>query len=383
MNRARNVRLLVLGNGAPGAEKQAIALGKRLGHNLLKHTLLHRSHVLCPPVECVRVTLENSCLLSPLLQIFGARLTGNPLFGYEKHVTNQLFPVQPSVRDLNVVIGCGRSTVSLCAVMKQLEPQRTFNVQIQHPRVPLTWFNAVIAPRHDFPRGEGGVSNLFLTSGAVHDITPEMLQQHGREWCQELDEKLRGRQKRVVWLLGGPCRGFAFIERDAERMVEELVRALSCDDEVALLVTFSRRTPKNVQKVVRRELKIRFPIPGQLLLWEGTERRNPYYALLSTASCIVTTPDSISMTTEAIASGKPVFTIGLETCTGKFLRFHEYLFKAKAMTPFTPDAVTALLRHDIQNNNALSAALNNEISTIVDAITKDIHRTLEHIETTT
>ncbi|KAG7390989.1 hypothetical protein PHYPSEUDO_006124 [Phytophthora pseudosyringae] len=370
------VRLLVLGNGAAGAEKQALALGARLRKKLLGEKVLHGSDVVCSPVECVRVTLGRSHRIPPVLQVFGAKLTRNPHFGYKEQ---DVFPLQRDTSGLNVVIGCGRSTVALCAVLKQVDPKRTFNVQIQHPRVPLTWFNAVVAPRHDFPNGGGSVANLYLTSGTVQDITPGLLQQHGKEWSDEFDKKLRGRRTRVVWLLGGPCRGFAFTEQDAVRMVEEFVRALPRGDDTAVLVTFSRRTPVNVQKIIRRGLAAGFPAPGQLLVWEGTERRNPYYALLSTASCVVTTPDSISMTTEAIASGKPVFTIGVENCKGKFLHFHQSLFESKATAPFAADAVVAVV-HGQEISSSASAALENEISAIVDAIATDIHRALEQID---
>ncbi|KAG3121649.1 hypothetical protein PI124_g1562 [Phytophthora idaei] len=375
------VRLLVLGNGAAGAEKQAQALGARLRKKLLDKVALHRSEAVCSLVECVRVTLGRSHLLPPVLQVIGAKLSRDPLFGYKEQDVTRLLPVQKDTRMVNVVIGCGRSTVALCAVMKQLEPKRTFNVQIQHPGVPLTWFDAVVVPRHDFPRGKGGANNLYLTSGTVHNITPELLKEHGSEWSGEFDEMLQGRRTRFVWLLGGPCRGFAFTEQDAELMVEEFIRALPRGDDVAVLVTFSRRTPQNVQKVIRRCLDARFPMPGQLLVWEGTERRNPYYALLSTASCVVTTPDSISMTTEAIASGKPVFTIGVENCKGKFLRFHQSLFESKATAPFTADAVATVL-HDIHEHDVSSgaAAFEKEISTIVDTIATNILTVLKQIE---
>ncbi|KAL4158006.1 hypothetical protein PRNP1_003786 [Phytophthora ramorum] len=384
----RGVRLLVLGNGAAGAEKQALALGARLRDKLLSESSIYRSQVCCPRVECVRVTLGSSRLLPPVLQIFGAQVTRNALFGYKEQDTSRMFPVQKNPRALDVVIGCGRSTVALCALLKQLEPRRTFNVQIQHPRVPLSWFDAVVAPRHDFPGGKGGASNLYLTSGTVHDITPELLQQHGSEWSEEMDESLQGRRTRVVWLLGGPCSGFAFTELDAERMVGEFVDVLSTEEDVAVLVTFSRRTPKNVQRIVRHGLQSRFPVPGQLLVWNGTEGRNPYYALLSTATCIVTTPDSISMTTEAIASGKPVFSIGVEYCKGKFQRFHRSLIEAKATQSFTSDAVASalLLRSDVEKNEEkvlssdASAALEKEISTIVDNIATDIHAALNQID---
>ncbi|KAE8915454.1 hypothetical protein PF005_g21040 [Phytophthora fragariae] len=377
----RVVRLLVLGNGAAGAEKQALALGNRLRDKLLSESVTRRSHVRCPPVQCVRVTLGRSRVIPPVLQVLGARLTRNPLFGYAEQDASRLLPERKTGRELDVVIGCGRSTVALCAVLKQLQPTRTFNVQIQHPRVPLAWFDAVVVPRHDFPEGGGDAENLYLTSGTVHDITPALLQQHGGEWSEELDDKLMGRRTRVVWLLGGPCRGFAFTEQDAEKMVQEFVNALPRGDDVAVLVTFSRRTPKNVQRTIRRGLDARFSVPGQLLVWDGMERRNPYYALLSTASCIVTTPDSISMTTEAIASGKPVLTISVEHSKGKFQRFHQSLFKSKATAPFSSDALKQALDLDKHEWKATaSAALEKEIVSIVDGIAADVQNAFDNIE---
>ncbi|KAF1776619.1 Mitochondrial fission protein ELM1-like [Phytophthora cactorum] len=342
--------------------KQAQALGARLRKKLLDKVALHRSEAVCSLVECVRVTLGRSHLLPPVLQVIGAKLTRDPLFGYKEQDVTRLLPVQKDTRMVNVVIGCGRSTVALCAVMKQLEPKRTFNVQIQHPACRL--------------RG----STLWWYPGTTF-LEEKLLKEHGSEWSGEFDEMLQGRRTRFVWLLGGPCRGFAFTEQDAELMVEEFIRALPRGDDVAVLVTFSRRTPQNVQKVIRRCLDARFPMPGQLLVWEGTERRNPYNALLSTASCVVTTPDSISMTTEAIASGKPVFTIGVENCKGKFLRFHQSLFESKATAPFTADAVATVL-HDIHEHDVSSgaAAFEKEISTIVDTIATNILTVLKQIE---
>ncbi|RLN55167.1 hypothetical protein BBJ29_003308 [Phytophthora kernoviae] len=235
--------------------------------------------------------------------------------------------------------------------------------------------------------GAAGAEKQALTLAArlrtVHDVTPELLKEQGIKWSGELEEKLQGRHTRVVWLLGGPCRGFAFTAQDAERMVDEFVNALSND--VAVLVTFSRRTPKDVQRIIRNGLYERFTEPGQVLMWDGTEKRNPYYALLSTASYIVTTPDSISMTTEAIASGKPVLTIGVEHCKGKFQRFHQALFKVNATTPFTRDAVVAALQRcaagpDFRQENTASSTLEKEISMIVDAIVDSVHVAIDKIE---
>lgn len=372
------LRLLVLGNGAAGAEKQALALGARVRKKLRDISARNRWNVECPPVMCVRVTLRPSLLMPPYLQILGAKLTRNPLFGYTQETVQHLSLVQEEPRDLSVVIGCGRSTVALCAMLKHLEPTRTFNVQIQHPCVPLDWFDTVVVPRHDFPNGAGNRDNLLLTSGTVHDITLESLRQHGCEWKKELDNKLQGRQRRVLWLVGGPCRGFAFTERDAEEMVKEVTSALPRTNEVAIIVTFSRRTPLNVQKILCCGLFARFSMPGQILVVKDTERQIPYNALLATASCIVTTPDSISMTTEAIATGKPVFTIGVEKCKGKFSSFHQSLFKLRATAPLTADAAAIALRcHGQEVSSRASTALENEMFTIADTIASAIYQKLQ------
>lgn len=65
--------------------------------------------------------------------------------------------------------------------------------------------------------------------------------------------------------------------------------------------------------MIHELLKAAFPAPQQLFVWDGSGK-NPYYAFLAEASAIVTTPDSISMTTEAIASQKPVFVLSADQC---------------------------------------------------------------------
>lgn len=64
-------------------------------------------------------------------------------------------------------------------------------------------------------------------------------------------------------------------------------------------------------EIIERELRDSFAGDRQLFVWDG-EGENPYHAFLALATLVVTTPDSISMTTEAIASAKPVFTVSVE-----------------------------------------------------------------------
>lgn len=283
----RLVRIVVLSNAAAGAEKQALALSARLRDRLLRHPVAVRGDGGAGGgVSCVRVPFHSDSIahkLPPLLQAAAARLTGNVFFGYDLSdackvqlqdghddgndaaVAKSMDGKQPA--PLNVVIGCGRTTVALCATLKLMarHPSDIFNIQIQHPRVPLSWFDAVVAPRHDFPNehlsaGARHSKQLHLTTGTVHDISKELLAQQTERWREKLDTYMQQQQKTkrrrtcVAWLIGGPCRGFAFTEQEAHAMVKQFVSVLKSttlgqgDDgnSVAVFVTFSRRTPVKV-----------------------------------------------------------------------------------------------------------------------------------------
>lgn len=252
---ATRVRILVLGNAAAGAEKQALALAERLHSRLIKKEGLQ-----CAAPSIMRLQLRRATSrMPPILQLFMARVTQNPFFGYDIATHDKAQVLSPSSEGarkikLDVVIGCGRSTISLCAALKWARSDGVYNIQIQHPRVPLGWFNAVIAPRHDFRSfpAQSLRQSVFLTAGTVYDITPELLATHSLQLQQELAPYIQHRRIQIAWLIGGPCRGFAFTESQAKAMATEFIAVMQelittvGENHVGLLVTFSRRTPPQV-----------------------------------------------------------------------------------------------------------------------------------------
>jgi mitochondrial fission protein ELM1 len=107
--------------------------------------------------------------------------------------------------------------------------------------------------------------------------------------------------------------------------------------------------------VIRNRLQSDLNGDDKLFVWDGSGA-NPFDAMLHHATAIVTTPDSISMTTEAIATGKAVFTVCADRISvsisqlapwqcccpfltdpstasqGKFHSFHETLFRENFTT---------------------------------------------------
>lgn len=368
----RKMRIVVLGNGAAGAEKQALALAARLRAALLRRPQVSND---AGDVAVERVALELRGVarrLPPFAHVLLALATGDSSFGYAR--SRPLRRLLERARDpesgRSVVIGCGRSTVALSALLKRAAPASVANLQVQHPRAPLAWFDAVVAPRHDFRRDGERPENALVTTGTVFDVTPELLEEELERWRDRLDELTAGRARRAVWLVGGPCRGFTFSMGDAEAMAAQVAGALGrCNGEVALLVSFSRRTPAQVRLAVRHRLAVSLPAKGSVTVWDGTEAENPYYALLATASVVITTPDSISMTTEAVASGAPVLTLLAHRCRGKFSRFHRHLQESGCADEFSADLMEKAMK---AQRTVGCDALEKELQSIVERLVDQI-----------
>ena len=84
-------------------------------------------------------------------------------------------------------------------------------------------------------------------------------------------------------------------------------------------MTASRRTGDTNAAILRDALST---CPAYV--WDG-EGDNPYFGFLGLADTIVVTADSVSMVSEACATGKPVYVVELEGGSAKFARFHEGL----------------------------------------------------------
>ena len=61
---------------------------------------------------------------------------------------------------------------------------------------------------------------------------------------------------------------------------------------------------------------------------------NPYYAYLAIADALLVTGDSVSMVSEAAATGRPVHILDLDGGDAKFARFHKTMREAGITRPF-------------------------------------------------
>jgi mitochondrial fission protein ELM1 len=207
------------------------------------------------------------------------------LFGLDKR-KNVLEPPWP-----DLVVSCGRRAAKAAIAVERASGGRTLAVHVQNPLAPLGEFDLVIAMRHDGIDGP----NVMQIDTALHDVTPAVLEQAGRAWRRRFAHLPR---PRTGVLLGGSTRRHPFGAAQARDLVGRLN---AVRDGGGLLITPSRRTPRDVKAV----LHAAFAGDPDVYLWNETGD-NPYRGILALSDRLVATGDSVSMVSEAVASGHPV-----------------------------------------------------------------------------
>src|SRR5579863_2777303 len=284
-------RVWVLHDGKPGMASQALGLAEASGFGFIEKRLsIRRPWAWLPP----------QLWLAPLSAATEAGL-----------------PLAPPWPDL--VIGCGRNTVRPALAIRRAGGGRTLAAQIQDPRVGQGEFDMLFVCEHDRLRGP----RVIVTRGALHRVSAQLLAAERRRFptLETLPRPILG------VLIGGSNRAYRLGPRRLGE-IADLVGGIVRRNGGSAVVTASRRTGEAGLALLRERLA---GLPGSI--WDGIGD-NPYYAYLAVADALLVTADSVSMVSEAAATGKPVYILGLDGGDAKFARFHEAMRNAGVTRPF-------------------------------------------------
>lgn len=218
----------------------------------------------------------------------------------------------------DLVIGAGRRSAPVIAALRG--PGRRA-IQFMAPQMPLSRFDAVIAPEHDRLQGP----NVLTTLGSPTRLTAARV----AEAAQALGPAWRGGDRRLAALIGGPSGAARFGEPEAEALIAALHRF--ADAGFAPLLIPSRRTP---DALIGR-LKTEFPA-APIHVGGGA---NPYPGVLGVADAALVTADSVNMCSEAASTGMPLFVLPVPGLSPKLRRFQDALAaRTGARAPEEPQA---------------------------------------------
>jgi len=196
------------------------------------------------------------------------------------------------------VVSCGSSLAGANIFMSKENNAR--NVVIMRPGMPigLNKFNLALIPEHDRPANR---KNIVRTVLAPNLINEEKMRRDGEMLSRRVHPGASG----VVGVfIGGDNPEYSLTGGIASSVVEGLEGF--CDRSGAgILMTTSRRTPKEAEDIFKERSKA----PGHFKLFVAASEKNPpetVGGILDFGRVMVVSGESISMISEAVASGKPV-----------------------------------------------------------------------------
>lgn len=211
----------------------------------------------------------------------------------------------------DVLIASGRKVLGMARHIKKASGGKTYVAIIQDPRINPATFDLVAVPQHDPTRG----ANVMLTRTALHRVTPQRLTSEAAVFAGQFDHLP---PTRVAVLIGGSSKRHR-MTADITRTLAARLATLAADRNIGLMITASRRTGAENEAILRAALT-----GPNVVFWDG-QGANPYFAFLANATHILVTQDSVSMTSEALSTGKPVMTIALDGGSRRHNLFHRLL----------------------------------------------------------
>lgn len=219
----------------------------------------------------------------------------------------------------------GRTTIPYVRALRRRAGLATYTVILMDPRTRPNSADLIWVPEHDRRRGP----NVISTLTAPHRYSLQRLQEL-RAHVPPLIAALP--QPRVACLIGGPNGDYTYSEADEARLLQSL-KALA-GEGLGLMITTSRRTPARLASAIKSAAG------DGAIFWDG-DGHNPYPDFLAHADLFFITADSVSMTCEAAATGRPIYVFFPTGGSAKFDRFHAGLAGYGATRPI-PDPGVAL-----------------------------------------
>jgi len=217
-----------------------------------------------------------------------------------------------------IALATGRLSIPYLRALRRLAGPGTYCVVLQDPKTGAGIADLIWVPAHDRRRG----NSVITTLTSPHSYSQQRL----AELRAHVPANIAALPSpRVALILGGPGGGYRFDEAAGRRLAASV--AAMAPHAGSFLITPSRRTPPALLAAIAAATQSR-----PRLLWDGTGA-NPYPDYLANADVLVVTGDSVNMTGEACATGRPVYVFEPGPASPKFARFHGALRRHGATRP--------------------------------------------------
>lgn len=180
------------------------------------------------------------------------------------------------------------------------------NIVIMRPDI-LSFgkFNLVVIPKHDHP---GSGRNVIETLLAPNLISEDLLKERGVELLKEVP--IESGKKFIGVFIGGDNPEYTLTPEVINGVIDGIIK-FCADSGANLLVTTSRRTPGEIESILKKRLESN-PICKLLIIANEKNVESAVGGILYHSKVAVVSGESVSMISEAISSGKKTIAFELE-----------------------------------------------------------------------
>ena len=301
---SNNINVLILDDGRVGHLRQSQALA-----SLVADALKARGKAVQHKIAAVQFRSTFTKRLCALTSFLGQWFFGFRSAGWLRVLlTDDSFKQITSIK-ADYLISCGSSVAG--AHFLSVPWQAAKSMVILKPGfLSFERFNLVVLPQHDVPRGVHSKARIAVTRTALNLINPQYLSEQSQLLLNRYSHLKDNHRTKIGVLIGGNTKNVEFTESAIKIVVHQL-KEVALQLNADILLTTSRRTPEHVEQLIWRELK---KFERCALLISATHGNVPEAigGILGLSDYLVVSGESISMVSEAMASGKKtiVFAVG-------------------------------------------------------------------------
>lgn len=266
----------------------------------------------------------------------------------------------------DLIISCGAAVEPVNFVLSRENLAKS--VLIMRPSLLSTRrFDFVIMPRHDRVLKR---KNVLVTEGALNLIDEDYLREQSSRLIQATGlpgrtaGKLETTDSYIGLLIGGDTKDF-HLTYDTMLKVIKQIKLISEKYNMDLLITTSRRTPKEIEGLLKEEFE-NYSRCQLLVIANEKNLPSAVGGILGLSQIVITSPESISMISEAVNSENYVLVFNSAGLNKKHLRFlkrfsrdkYIYLVRAQDLSKSVDDIIkTSPKAHCLRDNLLVREAL--------------------------
>jgi len=194
----------------------------------------------------------------------------------------------------SIVITTGRRMAGSSIALKSILKNNVKTIHIQNPKLSLNNFDLLLIPEHDKIKGK----NVIQTKGALSFFDEKDI----NKFNEPSFNKIKTKKNTVLLMVGGNNKNHKPQNCEYYDLSTKVIKGVKNLD-AQLIVTVSRRTPKQAIKILQstfskhlRDFKIFSP-----------DLKNPYPKILKIIDYVIVTSDSVNMISEIATLSKPLF----------------------------------------------------------------------------